>query len=251
MGGLFQVDREGYYYYNSMLESTHLKKQGTTELFDPFYGGAYDTANYAYLDEESNRFILYDQWAVTHTFTKSTYPEDHYTRSGKMSGQFFPFNPPNQVFTKTSTGLDGSGKGCTDQQINHYLGMLLEVPFVQSINGAARENTNKPTTFYFSGDDDMWLFIDGVLVGDQGGIHDATKLNINFATGEIQVNGGIGSGYNGCATLTLADMYKEALGITEGSEAFNKIFKPHEGNYIFHDNSHHVIKIFYMERDHV
>lgn len=85
----------------------------------------------------------------------------------------------------------------------------------------------------------MWIFIDGVLVADLGGIHNAVSSSINFSTGEIKVNGGAGSGEGGALTTNLKEVFEKA-GQAGDTENWNE--------NTFADDTFHTLHFFYLER---
>lgn len=158
--------------------------------------------------------------------------------SSENLGQFFPFDSAEKVFEEQNGQL--SPKPITDgtnDKLNHHFGMSMTTEFVQPASGKTTDN--KDMIFEFSGDDDVWVYIDGVLVGDLGGIHEKATLEINFATGEVKV--GHIDGANG-TRKDIENTTIKAKFDTAGVNTSN-----FRGN-TFCDSSKHTLSFFYLER---
>lgn len=212
--GLFQLDEYGYYYYNMRDNFAELSQEGG-----------------------KNHFILYDAPATTRT-------------DGDNSiGNFFPFNTGDEVFN----GLDETGEltssvDCARNSMNHHLGMTVDVDFRQPANGVINTGKGQQNmSFQFSGDDDVWVFIDGVLVLDLGGIHSELYGTIDFATGDVYIGRSFtthGIPDNPAAPehmvnhTTLKELYEIA----------GKADKMQWTGDTYASNTSHTLKMFYLER---
>ena len=211
VGGLLQVDELGYYYYDSQKNFAQFRES-----------------------ESGDGFVLYDTWGV---------------KAGGASpdGQFFPFNDvqTDEIFTTEESGgnlQQAAGLKSTDAKINHYFGLSMSTRFIQQYGGHTTEDQAQAVTYNFSGDDDVWIFIDGKLVGDLGGIHDATSIEINFATGDVIVYndssqpdtlGYRNNKFDEGETIFSQEKIGELLG-------YNANTLP--------DNTYHTLNFFYLER---
>lgn len=126
---------------------------------------------------------------------------------------------------------------------DYYFGMVVTADFSQLKDGKIKDAGGESTdmVYDFNGDDDMWVFIDDVLVLDLGGIHDAHSGSIDFATGVVKwtdwVTGKIEKDTKEYST-TILDQFKKA----------NAEKTVEWKGDTFADYTGHEIKIFYMER---
>ena len=146
------------------------------------------------------------------------YGEDNVNRTG-----FYPFNTQETVNSGTA---------------NYHFGMRASVDFTMTADGTWN---GEDIVFEFSGDDDVWVFVDGKLVLDLGGIHDKVDGTINFQTGAVtyrasaenQTSGILGPNGSRDETTDMGDLYKDFLGTNKDT---------------FAAQDTHTLTIFYLER---
>lgn len=204
-------------------KTSHFGVTGLLKVQGGYY--VYDSSeNYAAYNADKNAFDIYDTWGIDKVGDSS------------HQGQFFPFDAADKVFKEENgqlvqTGIRADNTGDSryngGKPVNHHFGLSMSTRFVQPKGGLT--NNNNDMTFEFAGDDDVWVFIDDVLVGDIGGIHNRASLSINFHTGDIKVNGNNDG--------TLKDKYQKANKDTSG---FN--------DNTFANGTNHTLKFFYLER---
>lgn len=140
-----------------------------------------------------------------------------------------------------------------DHDHNAYdfgFGMRLDLDFTLGANG---KTNGQDTVFNFSGDDDLWVYLDGVLVLDMGGDHKKSSGCINFSTLKSYVNN-IDTTYQG-SDLVYKSGSATVDGTTYGYSAdFPTLFSDdttRSGSSKFNNNNvnaHHTLTVFYMER---
>lgn len=102
------------------------------------------------------------------------------------------FLPLNEEKDQASKDTCTSGDKIDYAKTNYWFGMKTELNFWlpdDSGGSGANLNNNNPMIFEFSGDDDVWVFVDGKLALDLSGIHAKESGSINFSTGVVTTNG--------------------------------------------------------------
>ena len=159
---------------------------------------------------------------------------------GKDGYYSFDADSQNATYDTASSKFTLSKRNCTNQSNapcfapfgsdtahNKYsFGMNLGTEFYMPKDGKVN---NQDMVFDFTGDDDVWVFIDGVLVLDLGGIHQALDGSINFATGKITYDKPQSNGNSPAATI---------------AEAFSKAGEKWDSTPY---KTHH-LSFFYLER---
>lgn len=214
-------------------------------------------------DDTTNSYgkEIYTNVGLPFQYDKS---KNEYTfNSNEMSAHFTDKAKSNTNLTysaspQTITDLDAQGKNskaswlpfdqetsiATDNATYHF-GMQAVIPFSMTSNGKLdpADDESDAITFDFSGDDDVWVFVDGKLVLDIGGIHNEMAGTMNFATNEWKV---LKSADNTC---------NDTVGDMNGQKMSGKLFNENGEKGVlgtdrktFAATTSHTLTVFYLER---
>lgn len=181
-----------------------------------WYFDSADTTLAMRTDEKSGSYYLKDvgnkNWSKNVNSSSNTYGVSN-------TYGFFPFNE--------------TAAACSASNYNYGFGTKLEFKFRLTDNGTVvgTDGNEHPIKFNFSGDDDVWVYVDGNLALDVGGAHGKVTGHIDFS----------GSSTNKTATVskTKKSLNKSSIGGEKTPSSFEI-----KGS----NSDEHTLTMFYMER---
>lgn len=192
-------------------------------LYDPSTGYyIYDSSqNHAQFDG-GNTVTLYDR-ALTHGYTSGTkgglYPFNDIREGEPMADGNYALDPVSSSSVQPASRMD------------MHFGLQLAADFylpADRMTYVSQTDTKEQILFDFTGDDDLWVFIDGTLVLDVGGGHTPVSGSINVTTGEWTVSAG------------------RELGSADAGQRSGRFDVDTVG--AFQADAMHTLRIFYLER---
>ena len=214
------------------------------------------TQTFAHLNADGN-FTVYDQLGTLNDYPTATGSHGQFLPYNDLTpGVFAPITNKTNVLAQELPDTDPrKGEKLYNvgnrSDVDYFFGMEMSASFTQTTDGL--DAWNHDIIFEFSGDDDFWLYVDGELVLDLGGVHSALTGSINFRTGIVTTTRPISLNGGNRSTYTLREIFEynykkrhPGASNAEVNAYLNGIFK--NGGTVFKDFSKHTMKMFYMER---
>lgn len=212
-----------YWWYDSA--STTLAMQKDTES-DNYY-----LADYTYLGNDRS-------------WSKNLNSSGIYNEGDKVSNTYglFPFN----------YGVNSSAKDNNGSTYNYGYGAKLEFKFRLTSDGKVLNSRNQQVDikFLFSGDDDVWVYIDGKLALDVGGDHGQVTGMLDFANKKAYVskvkksaNNSDASGVSSVKSITY-----HADGESGNVEKTYDFYQEKDFTLEGGNSAEHTLTMYYMER---
>ncbi|MDO5138307.1 MAG: fibro-slime domain-containing protein, partial [Oscillospiraceae bacterium] len=225
---LFELNNQGYYIFDSDEHYAQLDKTGGKNV-------TVFTSTLAQTNKDGSQHT--PKARAVGFFPFDTYEHTYNTKYGNN------YNYGTYGYGSLYLNPDGGRNSNERVGLNHHLGVAMEMNFVIPAGGKI-ENT--PIQFKFSGDDDMWVFIDDQLVLDIGGLHQPVDGTIDFSTGKATIIGKTTTNrsYDNTGPDAIATV-EDTKNYTRGNDFnfYNAINTLASG-----DGKVHTMKVFYLER---
>ncbi len=217
----------GYYEYSSFNNFAHYNANNGTFTVYSEQGTPSPTSSNFYF--KRGNFFPYNE---LNTSANAKRAQNLYNGDGKLLDYA---DPANDYAVSADDGTLYGLKGNTD----FYFGMTMDFNFLMPKEGKIDGN---PLIYEFNGDDDLWIYVDGVLVLDIGGVHDAWSGKVDFATGQITGgNGGAGK------ATTIKQCFKNANIFPDGTTWDDSKVDQYFKGDTFVEYGSHKFNMFYME----
>lgn len=244
------------------LSSTSKNENGCGYLLTADGSGNMPLFDYDKLKSNSN--------VASSVYEGLNFPFNESTFNGITTYSYDSFTDKNRVIDtddfkvdKYSNATVGNDKGVgffpfdkttATKNANKYgYGTEFDIDFYMSETGklTAADGTQKDITFNFSGDDDVWVYVDGVLVLDLGGAHKVSSGSINFSDMKVIYKAAVDSSDN--INSRTADPKTDDKYATDEKYVTTvdlaKIFKANGAEFNNKNSSKkHTLQMFYMER---
>ena len=248
-------DSGEYYWFDSARTTLQLKKNlNTDSKFGYYLDGApfLGSSSSSYNDDDRKNWALNVNYMGNNNGASSGGSNDEISR--KFG--FFPFN-----------NVDGNENGNCASKYNYGFGTKLSFSFKIPENGTV-DNTpgGRPIRFRFSGDDDVWIFVDGQLALDLGGGHGQVQGMIDFSGTSTEKyayiskvkdidssNTAYNQGWEEISPVTLQYLYGENKdGNNHGNGDSTTVTEYYNYRRSFNlsgsNTDVHTVTVFYMER---
>ena len=177
-------------------------------------------------------------------------PMCKHTETSSSKYGFYPFS---------ETGIrpaNATGNVAQGWFFGVHINVDFSIPYDYMVTNPSGEQL--PMVYNFIGDDDVWVYIDGILIGDVGGIHSRQDLSIDFQTGKVVINSHDHPNDKLKRETTIFDMVKQAYEYKYGDtltaeEIWDLLFTDFDWNdnenpTTFRGNTYHTLDFFYLER---